>query len=642
MNTTANQVFQRRDFAHKRAALYLRVSDKKQEKMYGFAFQERQNKVLAHQLGVTIEPNHIIKDAYTGMEFRERPALSQLREMAKRGEFDVVIMWKLDRLGRKGIQREIIREELKYSGVTILTTDPDEHADDDSPIGEIIRAIYGFKAEQERNDLILRTTSGKRERAMEGKLLGTGFPLYGYKWRSDNPREKDAYILNCDIIKVDEDGTEWTEVKVVRTIFELVDSGMALRAIAACLCKKGIPTRKGTIWNAQMVQRILQDRQHFLTSEKPLLACGYVVVLDEDAKPWTEASVARLICTMADTGINTQDIGAFLTKKKVPTGRETLWQPATIHQMLSHPFYTGEATMFKRQDTVKKPGYKQPLRVIRPEEEQIRMPPGVVPQIIDKALFERVQAKLQKNKRDAPRNNKNPHESLLRSGLVKCGYCKGNAHFRRHIDRYGPGKDWCFYTCNRGNSGRLGTCQGATVAAHTLDDAAWEKALEIIKHPTLVDKKLQAYRIEDPSSGERERIVNKIARIEQKQKVLRKRLTELDLDEDTEVWLSGQLRELATDKQSYEEELKSSENVHEKWKKIQERLDELHEFCRKMREHLNDPHFIPTYQQKRDACEFFGITAIIWKQGHKPHYEFTADPPSIVSLLSCGCSSAIS
>ncbi len=381
------------DYEGKQGALYLRVSDKKQEKMYGFVYQERQSRALADQLGITIK--FVIKDAYTGMEFRERPELTTLRNMAKRREFEVVLMWKLDRLGRKGIQREIVREELKYHGVTILTTDPDEHADDDSPLGEVIRAMYSFKAEQERNDLILRTTSGKRERAMEGKLLGTGFPLYGYKWRSEKPQEKDAYVLNLDVILVEPDGTEWTEVKVVCVVFDLADSGMPIRAIAKYLNDKGIPTRKGT-----------------------------------------------------------------------------MWQPATIHQMLCHPFYTGEAAMFKRKDTEKKAGHKQPTRIIRPEEEQIKMPEGVVPAIIDKALFERVQMRLERNKREAPRNNKNPQESLLRSGFAKCGYCGGNTHFRRHIDRFGPGKDWCFYVCTKGNSGRFGTCQGCSIAAHTLDDAA--------------------------------------------------------------------------------------------------------------------------------------------------------------------------
>ncbi len=547
------------DYEGKQGALYLRVSDKKQEKMYGFVYQERQSRALADQLGITIK--FVIKDAYTGMEFRERPELTTLRNMAKRREFEVVLMWKLDRLGRKGIQREIVREELKYHGVTILTTDPDEHADDDSPLGEVIRAMYSFKAEQERNDLILRTTSGKRERAMEGKLLGTGFPLYGYKWRSEKPQEKDAYVLNLDVILVEPDGTEWTEVKVVCVVFDLADSGMPIRAIAKYLNDKGIPTRKGT-----------------------------------------------------------------------------MWQPATIHQMLCHPFYTGEAAMFKRKDTEKKAGHKQPTRIIRPEEEQIKMPEGVVPAIIDKALFERVQMRLERNKREAPRNNKNPQESLLRSGFAKCGYCGGNTHFRRHIDRFGPGKDWCFYVCTKGNSGRFGTCQGCSIAAHTLDDAAWEAALEIIHDPSQADKKVETLRAQDdPSVTERTSITNKIARIEQQQKVLRKRLKELELDKDTEQWLSKELRDLAAEKKRYEDELKTSEDVHEKWKQLQTRLAEFHQRCQKWRENVDDPEFTPSYAFKRDAIDFFGITAIIWKQDHKPHYKIRSDPPSIVSLLSCGC-----
>lgn len=623
------------DYAGKVGVLYLRVSDRQQEKMYGFAYQERQCRLLADQLGIIII--RVIKDTYTGMEFRDRPELTVLRDMAKHREFEVALMWKLDRLGRKGIQREIVREELKYHGVTILTTDPDEHADDDSPLGEVIRETYGFNAERERNDLILRTTGGKWERALSGKLLGTGFPLYGYKWKSNNPKEKDAYVISDDpitidgVVLTDENGEAWTEIKVVRTVVMFADNRMPFRAIAAWLTKRRIPTRKGAIWTSTMVERYLHNRQHYLASDSPILAYGYLVVSDEQGQPWTEASVAHLICSMADQGNNAQTIGSFLTKMHVPTGREALWQAATVYQMLSNPFYTGEASMFKRQDTEKKQGHKQPTRILRSEEDQIKMPDGVVPQIIDKELFERVQLRLQQNKREAPRNNKNPHECLLRSGHAICGYCGGNAHFRRHKDRFGIGKDWCFYVCTRGNSG-FGRCKGCSIAAHIVHDAAWEAALEIIYDPSQADKRVERLRAqEDPNAGERTSIKNKIARIEQQQKVLRQRLTQLTLDKETEEWLSRELRDLAEKKKGYEGELKTTEDRHDKYTLLQSRLAEFHQRCQELRE---NPEFTPSDAFKRDAIDFFGITAIIWQQDHKPHYKIESNPPLIVSLLS--------
>jgi len=59
------------------------------------------------------EQRHIIRDTCTGLEFRERPALDQILEMARRHEFDILITNVLDRLGRKGLARELYRMQLR-------------------------------------------------------------------------------------------------------------------------------------------------------------------------------------------------------------------------------------------------------------------------------------------------------------------------------------------------------------------------------------------------------------------------------------------------------------------------------------------------------------------------------------------------
>src|SRR5258708_28507033 len=155
------------DYRGKRGVILLRVSTEEQEKKYGFPSQLRSiNEKIIRLRGIRIADSekHIVRDTYTGMEFREREELTKILEMAKRREFDVLVMDALDRLGRKGLQREIYRAELRMYGVRILTTKPEEHADDDSLMGEMIRLLHGFKAEEERNDIIRRTQNGKRER----------------------------------------------------------------------------------------------------------------------------------------------------------------------------------------------------------------------------------------------------------------------------------------------------------------------------------------------------------------------------------------------------------------------------------------------------------------------------------------------
>jgi site-specific DNA recombinase len=171
------------DYRGNNAVIYLRVSSEEQKKKYGFSSQLASiNEKLIKNLGIVSKEENIIRDAYTGMKFRDRPELTKILAMAERHEFDILIMDTLDRLGRKGLQRELYRAELRNHGVRILTTEPGEHADDDSLMGEMVRLLYGFKAEQERNDIVRRTLNGRKERAKEGKLIPSRIPLYGYQW----------------------------------------------------------------------------------------------------------------------------------------------------------------------------------------------------------------------------------------------------------------------------------------------------------------------------------------------------------------------------------------------------------------------------------------------------------------------------
>src|SRR2546421_1306570 len=130
------------DYRGLRALLLTRVSTAEQEKKYSHAAQERQvREKLIKPLGLKLdEKRHVIHDTYTGLEYRYREALDTILTMAERGEFDVLCMDVLDRgLGRKALSREIFRMQLRELGIRILTTEPSDHADDDSLEGLIMR-----------------------------------------------------------------------------------------------------------------------------------------------------------------------------------------------------------------------------------------------------------------------------------------------------------------------------------------------------------------------------------------------------------------------------------------------------------------------------------------------------------------------
>ena len=143
-----------------RGAAYIRISDEKQEKNYSVAFQREKILTFFREQGIQIRPDHIFIDTYTGKVWRQRKDLQRCLACAKRHEFDVLGMYKLDRLSREPDDQIILREQFQYYGVKIVTLDPDEHADDDSLAGEIVRRVYAWKAKIERQDIVQRTQDG--------------------------------------------------------------------------------------------------------------------------------------------------------------------------------------------------------------------------------------------------------------------------------------------------------------------------------------------------------------------------------------------------------------------------------------------------------------------------------------------------
>jgi DNA invertase Pin-like site-specific DNA recombinase len=632
------------DYRGKRAVVLLRVSTEEQEKKYGFPSQLRSvREKLIQPRGIRIldEEKHIIRDTYTGMEFREREELAKILEMAKRKEFDVLIMDVLDRLGRVGLPREIYRAELRIHGIRILTTKPEEHADDDSLMGQMIRLLHGFKSEEERNDIIRRTQNGKRERVLKDhKLLGNHPNKYGWKYAD---ADKGNYVLDEDLIKIPLDGTilrdenkeEWTRAKVLRQMFVWIERGWTVRVIAAYLTSQHIPTYRGNIWNSRLVKIILSRRYRNLTSNQPILAYGYIVVMDENNEPYTETSIAEIICVLHDKGIDNSKIAEFLNQKRIPTGREAMWLPGTVNHMLSDEAVIGRAAAFVHR-YVKEPGGK--LRQFkRPKDEQLSLPDGVVPPILvteegkpDIALFERVQARKKANQTGAPRNNQHPYDYLLRGGYIKCGYCGGV--MRTASPGYEKNSVRHRYCCiNNAFTANKCVGKGNRITASIADNYAWSKAVEIIRDPTQVDRELEARRKEDPNADKRQLITEELAKIKAKQKRLRDRLEDEDMDDDTYADVKLRLKNLAEMKRGYEHELTLESNIHEEWEKEQEQLKNFHRKCDEYRKKIDDSTCEPDYEFKREAIEFFGVIVRVRHERDGKRMEAESNPPSIVS-----------
>src|SRR3954463_8050128 len=99
-----------------------------------------------------------------------RPALDQLLADAKRRRFDVLVCWRLDRLGRSLKHLITLLDELQSLGVAFVSLA--EGIDATTPAGKLQMHILGAIAEFERGRIRERVLAGLQRARAQGKRLG--------------------------------------------------------------------------------------------------------------------------------------------------------------------------------------------------------------------------------------------------------------------------------------------------------------------------------------------------------------------------------------------------------------------------------------------------------------------------------------
>jgi DNA invertase Pin-like site-specific DNA recombinase len=99
-----------------------------------------------------------------------RPALDQLLTDARRRRFDVLVCWRLDRLGRSLKHLISLLDELQALGVAFVSLA--EGIDATTPAGKLQMHILGAIAEFERARIVERVRAGLARRVAQGKPLG--------------------------------------------------------------------------------------------------------------------------------------------------------------------------------------------------------------------------------------------------------------------------------------------------------------------------------------------------------------------------------------------------------------------------------------------------------------------------------------
>ena len=220
----------------KRAINLARVSTPRQAELYSLDYQIEQERAYDTEMGFTVVAE--FKDDTSGRKI-ERDGLEEACQMLERGEADVLVTWKFDRLHRNYVNSVVLRERIRRAGKEI------HYAQSRSVSGTTARErlpedLQFLMAEIDADDIAERTTGGKRRKIVEGKKwLGLNRPPYGYR--------KVGQGRNA-VLEVDEE-----QAKIVRLIFEWYVRGdgdrgpMTTLQLASKLTSMNVPTPQDLI-----------------------------------------------------------------------------------------------------------------------------------------------------------------------------------------------------------------------------------------------------------------------------------------------------------------------------------------------------------------------------------------------------------
>jgi len=238
----------------KRIAIYCRVSSDDQKERDTI---ENQIDILNTYIEMKDDLekyDEYLDDGVSGtIPFQERTYGKKLIEDAKRGFFDAILVWKIDRFGRDTLSGLSAVELLRQYDIEIISVT--EPFDLNTPTGRFQFITYLNMAELERNNILDRMFLGATRAAKQGKWLG-GIVPYGY------------YVNKDKYLEINED-----EATVVRKIFDMyVNDNLSSLDIAVFLNGSGIDcnyasrgtgkkniTNKKSLWSTSTIQRILSS-----------------------------------------------------------------------------------------------------------------------------------------------------------------------------------------------------------------------------------------------------------------------------------------------------------------------------------------------------------------------------------------------
>lgn len=193
----------------------------------------------------------------SGKNIEDRPVLQHL--LARLNDFNIVITWKLNRIGRN--MRDILNIMYEFDKNKVRFISYNENIDTANSMSKMLMYVIGIVAEIERDNTSENVKLAKRAEFEKGKT--TAKKVLGYD------------LVSKQLVINDK------EAKIVKFIFETYSKTHNYYKTAKICNDKGFKGKKGQNFHASSIKTIIQNQ----------IYCGYNNFHSKETKKGTHKSI---------------------------------------------------------------------------------------------------------------------------------------------------------------------------------------------------------------------------------------------------------------------------------------------------------------------------------------------------------------
>ncbi|MFB6200173.1 MAG: recombinase family protein [Candidatus Nanohaloarchaea archaeon] len=219
------------------AAIYARTSSSKPE--FHYSIDEQVSRCWDHCKQQGWDVVFVFTDEAESGKNTDRPGFQDMLEKARKGCFDVVVFWKLDRFCRS--LTDLVKTEEKFDEYDVALQSVTEYIDTASPVGRFNFRNLASAAELESDLTSQRVQIGVHGMAKE------------HRWPNSQPP------LGYDLAEDQTLKTNDEEASLVSQIFQMYLEYRSMPKVAHELNNRGKTTKDGEDWSRWSVRKILAN-----------------------------------------------------------------------------------------------------------------------------------------------------------------------------------------------------------------------------------------------------------------------------------------------------------------------------------------------------------------------------------------------